>query len=119
MLLIFAHTKLEKEFGDARELQRNRGKPRAEKIQLRISQLRAAAHLGQLRPPTPGHFHALHEDKAGWIACDLDGPYRLIFEPDQNPIPTLPAGGLDWTQVIQVRILGVLNYHERNKSKPV
>jgi proteic killer suppression protein len=119
MLLTFATTKLEKEFGDARALQRNRGKQQADKIQYRVSQLRGAVNLGQLRSPTPGHFHPLREDKDGLIACDLDGAYRLIFEPDQNPIPKLESGGLDWTQVIQVKILGVLNYHERNKSKPV
>jgi len=119
MDIFFAHHKLEKEFNDARLLQRCRGKVQAEKIKARMVQIQAAIHLDQLRPPMPGHFHALTSDKAGWIACDLDGPYRLILEPDHDPLPVLDAGGLDWKKVTRIRIAGVLNYHERNKQKPV
>lgn len=118
MILSYASDKLRAEFLDARLLQRNRGAVQAKKIGLRISTILAARHLGELRPPTPGRFHPLTADKAGWIACDLDGPYRLILEPDHSPLPTLPDGGLDWNQVTCVKILGVLDYHERNKSRP-
>ena len=119
MDVIFIHHKLEKEFNDARSLQRNRGKVQAEKIKARMAQIHAAIFLDQLRPPMPGRFHPLGADKAGWIACDLDGPYRLVFEPANDPLPYLDAGGLDWKKITQVRVLGVLNYHERNKQKPV
>lgn len=118
MTITYATAKLESEFKDARLLLRNRGKNQADKIKLRLDSMIGADHLGILRPPTPGKFHPLHENKAGLIACHLDEPYRLIFEPDHNPLPMLAAGGLDWNQVTRVKILGVLNYHERNKSKP-
>lgn len=118
MIVSYATAKLESEFKDERQLLRNRGKNQANKIKLRLSTILAANYLEELRPPTPGHFHSLVENKAGWIACHLDEPYRLIFEPDHNPLPKLAAGGLDWTQVTRIKILGGLNYHERNKSKP-
>ena len=107
-----------KEFEDERVLQRNRGAIRAKKIKTRLMQIEGALTLEQLRNQ-PGHFHPLTEDKAGWLACHLDEPYRLIFEVADVPVPQLDAGGLDWSKVTQVRILGVLNYHERNKKQPV
>ena len=110
--------KLRIEFEDSRVLQRQRGVVQAKKIMTRMAQLEGALTLAQLRNQ-PGHFHALTEDKSGWLACDLDGPFRLIFEVADVPIPQLDAGGIDWSKVTNVRMLGVLNYHERNKKQPV
>lgn len=118
MHIEFTTEKLRKEFEDDRVLQRNRGAVRAKKIVTRLMQLESALTLQQLRNQ-PGRFHTLTEDKSGWLACDLDQPYRLIFEVANVPVPQLDAGGLDWSKVSQVRILGVLNYHERNKKQPV
>lgn len=118
MHIDFTTEKLRKEFEDSRVLQRERGAIRAKKIMTRLAQLEGALTLEQLRNQ-PGHFHALTEDKAGWLACDLDQPFRLIFEVADVPVPQLAAGGLDWAKATQVRILGVLNYHERNKKQPV
>lgn len=118
MQIEFTTEKLRKQFEDGRALQRERGVVQAKKIMTRLLQLEGALTLEQLRDQ-PGHFHALTADKLGWLACDLDGPYRLIFEVANVPIPSLDAGGLDWSKVTQVRLLGVLNYHEPNKSKPV
>lgn len=42
----------------------------------------------------------------------LDHPYRLIFESADEPIPTKSDGGIDWTKVTAVRILGVEDTHE-------
>jgi plasmid maintenance system killer protein len=114
----FTTEKLRKEFEDGRVLQRERGVVQAKKIMTRLMQLEGALTLEQLRNQ-PGHFHALTEDKSGWLACDLDQPFRLIFEVANVPVPQLDAGGIDWSKVTQVRILGVLNYHERNKKQPV
>lgn len=51
-------------------------------------------------------------DRALQLSLDLDHPYRLIFEPANEPIPTKPDGGLDWNKVTAVRILGVEDTHE-------
>ena len=51
----------------------------------RISVLESAATLEEVRYMS-GHFHELVGDRKGQWACDLDQPYRLIFEPHENPI---------------------------------
>lgn len=60
----------------------------------------------------PGGCHELTGDKKGQLSLDLDGPYRLIFEPAHNPLPVKEDGGLDWAGVVTVRIFGVANTHE-------
>lgn len=32
----------------------------------------------------PGHYHELTESRKEQWACDLDQPYRLIFEPHKD-----------------------------------
>ena len=48
---------------------------------LEVSSLEEVRHL-------PGRYHELSGDRKGQWACDLDNPYRLVFEPCQKPIPT-------------------------------
>jgi len=108
---------MDMEFNTERLLVRNRGAERARKIKARKTQLEDAVNMDQLRY-LPGHYHALSENLHGLYAADLDGPYRLIFEPNELPLPELPDGGLDWSKVTKVTILGVINYHERNNAEP-
>lgn len=119
MRISFKTDKLRKEFENEHALKRNRGPAQAKKIMTRLAQFEAADNLAQLRPPQPGNFHGLSADKAGWLACSLDGNYRLIFEVADDPVPALDAGGLDWPKVTQIRIVGVIDYHERNKKQPI
>ncbi len=119
MDITFINNRLRKEFNDRKELLRNRGKDQSKKILMRMSQISAAPNLQCLRPPTPGGFHELTCDKDGWITCDLDGKWRLVFEPDHNPIPEQDAGGLDWNKVTAVRIRGVVDPHDKKHKKPV
>jgi len=42
---------------------------------------------------------------------DLDGPYRLIFEPAHDPLPLDENGSLDWARVTAIRILLIEDYH--------
>jgi hypothetical protein len=41
----------------------------------------------------------------------LDHPYRLIFIPADDPIPTKDDGGLDWSKVTAVEILEIADTH--------
>ena len=86
---------------------------------VRMSQVEVADNLGKLRVPQPGRFHELSADKSGWLACDLNGNYRLVFEVANEPVPVLESGGLDWSKVTHIRILGVIDYHEHSKRQPV
>ena len=66
-----------------------------------------AASLGRCHELTEGRrrgqFH---------LSVDLDHPYRLIFVPDHDPIPKREDGGLEWSQVTAIKILGVEDTHD-------
>ena len=87
------------------------GQPRAKLIRRRLDQLRAADVLAVMRR-LPGRCHELKGDRKLQISLDLDGPYRLIFEPADNPAPLKEDGGLDWEAVTSVRILGIEDTHD-------
>ena len=67
--------------------------------------------LEDLRPPFPGRCHELIGDRGGQLSLDLDHPYRLIFEPANDPIPCKTDGGLEWKDVTAVEIVGVEDTH--------
>jgi len=111
MDIIFITDKLAKEFNNQKLLVRRRGPERAKLIARRMRALRSVVVLEDLRH-APGRWHELGENRAETFAADLDGPYRLIFESADEPLPKKDDGGLDWTQITRVRILGVENYHD-------
>ena len=65
----------------------------------------------------PGNCHALSADRDGQFAVHLWGQYRLIFEPNDEPIPRLEDGGIDRSGVTSVVITEVADYHGRVLSK--
>lgn len=110
----FKTRKLEKTFNEGRQLETEHGANRARKIRVRMQEFRAAASLKDFWPPNspPGRCHELTEGKRkGQLSVDLDHPYRLIFMPAHNPAPRLADGGLDWSQVIAIQIIGVEDTH--------
>lgn len=114
MIIHFKTTKLKKEFEQHKLLQRKHGPRRAKLIQLRMVELRAAETLADLWPPLsgPARCHELTEgNRAGQLSVDLDHPYRLLFRPEHTPIPKRPEGGLDWSGVTAIKILGVEDTH--------
>jgi len=84
------------------------GATRAKRLKNRLSELRAVQNVSQLKLGRP---HALKGDRAGQYSVDLDGPMRLLFEPTDQPPPTLAAGGIDWQQVTSVRLLEIGDTH--------
>ena len=80
-------------------------------VRRRVAVLQAAPSLAAVHG-TPGRLHGLTGDRAGQYALDLRGPTRLVFEPNHDPVPMLPWGGLDEARVTAIRILGVTDYHD-------
>ena len=76
----------------------------------RLGDLYNAATLEDVRH-LPGHYHELINDRKGQWACNLDQPYRLIFEPHENPIPTDNDGKYIWSEIRGVKILEIEDYH--------
>ncbi len=81
-------------------------------IRRRLDELKAAQTLDIMRFLPPARCHELKAGRAGELSVDLDHPYRLVFKPDHNPLPTKPDGGLDWTQVTSTKILGMEDTHD-------
>lgn len=86
------------------------GAVRAKYLARRIQKLLNAKTLEELRHEA-GHFHELVDNRKGQWACDLDQPYRLIFEPKEKPIPTDPDGKYIWIEIKAVELMEVVNYH--------
>jgi proteic killer suppression protein len=80
-------------------------------LRRRLDQFRAAENLEVLRLLPQVRCHELKGDRAGTLAVDLDHPYRLIFEPANNPVSRKPDGGLNWTAITVIRVLCVEDYH--------
>lgn len=114
MDIFFKTRKLEKEFNEGAQLDRIHGAKRAKKIRMRMVALRAAQKLSDLGPPykKPERCHELKGNRKGQLSVDLDHPYRLVFTPEHDPVPTREDGGLDWSQVNAITILGVEDTHE-------
>jgi len=109
--ILFKSSKFQKECNNQRRLQKQYGIVRAKRLRQRLDDLRAVQVLEEMKN-LPGRCHELLHDRTGQFSLDLDHPYRLIFEPANNPIPTKNDGGIDWQNVTVVRILGVEDTHE-------
>ena len=107
----FGNANLADDCNDFKRLVRKYNTHRAKLIRRRLDDLRAAPNLDATRS-LPGRCHELKGNREGQISIDLDGPYRLIFSPDQNPLPRKDDGGLDWRQVTAIVVVEVVDTHD-------
>ena len=104
--------KLERAQRRERDGRRLLGPERWSAFKRRLRTLEVADCLADVRN-APGRFHPLGADNAGEWAARLSPNWRLVFEPADAPLPTLPDGGVDTRNVRLVRILRVEDYHGR------
>ncbi len=83
----------------------------AETIALRIAVLQGVPVLAEVASAPPERRHALSGRRNGQYAIDLVHPYRLIFEPNHDPVPRRADGGIDTGQVTAIVIIEVVDYH--------
>lgn len=110
MIITFGDRKLSKYANDDRLAVKGLGKRVAEIYKRRLDDLEAAESLEDVRY-LPGRFHELKENRKGQWACDLVHPYRLIFTPLENPIPTDKDGKYIWVEIKGVEIVEIEDYH--------
>ena len=110
MDIAFSTPKLRKIFNSEKELAREYGADQGRTIMRRMSVLRAANNLEEISPLPPERRHELAGDRNGQFAVDLKQPYRLIFEPNHDPVPLKKDGGYNLRQVTAITILGVKDY---------
>ena len=110
--ILFKDSKFPKECNDKRKLQKRHGERRAKLLRRRLDELLAADTLEIMRTLPQAQCHELKGERAGQLSVNLDYPYRLIFEVGNNPIPKKLDGGLEWTKVTTIIIIGVEDTHE-------
>ncbi|WP_282112342.1 type II toxin-antitoxin system RelE/ParE family toxin [Maribacter stanieri] len=106
----FESKKLEKYANNDRQGLKNLGAIMHKKFKMRLDQLRNSQTLEDVRHQ-PGRFHELNGDRKGQWACDLEHPYRLIFTPQENPIPTDENGKYIWIEILGVEVIEIIDYH--------
>ena len=101
---------MERIFNSQKLLQKEFGE-QAKKIGLRMTVLRAAPCLNTVPVQKPDRRHELTGKRKGTFAVDLKHPFRLVFEPVEDPVPKKEDGGIDLEKVLTIRILSVEDYH--------
>jgi len=110
MEIIFANNQIRKICTDDKTTRKELGQNGARVLTNRLEQIKRFDNLELLRFE-PGRWHELTGDRWGQLACNLDGPNRLVFEPGHSPRPLKPDGGLDWTRVTIVELIEIIDYH--------
>ena len=96
MEISFRTRKLQKTCNSKKDMQKDLGTRNAEQLAQRLNELRAADSLADMRLIPAARCHELKQDRKGQLAVDLAHPKRLVFVPDQDPVPAKDDGGLDW-----------------------
>lgn len=109
MEIRFKDKKLQELCEQERVAKRKLGNNMARKLKARLTNLMVASNVTELQAGRP---HPLEGDRAGQFALDLVHPQRLVFEPAHETVPRLEDGGIDWSQVTQVCIVWIGDYHD-------
>lgn len=110
MDISFGDKKLKKYANDDSKASKKMGAIRAKLYKQRLDDLLDAETLEDTRH-LPGNYHELKADRKGQWSCNLDHPYRLIFEPHEDPIPTNEAGQFIWIEIKGVEVIEIVDYH--------
>ena len=110
MEISYANSKIQKICTDEKIAKKELGNVGAKFLKKRLEQMQDAENLAELRL-SPGDWHELKGDRKREIACSVSGRVRLIFVSANDPCPTKPDGGLDWSQVTAVMNLEIVDYH--------
>lgn len=116
MDIFYKSSKAEKMFNSLSTLAKEHGHKRAVAIMLRQEQISNAINLFEFANihPKP-RCHELEKrkkvDRKGCFGVDLDGAWRLIIEPCDDPLPLDNNKKLIWNKICAIRILGVEDYH--------
>jgi proteic killer suppression protein len=106
----FGQSKFRKLANDVRKCQKEFGVKKSTLFFKRLTYLREADTLEDIRN-LPGGYHELVGDRKGQWACDLDHPYRLIFTPQENPIPVNESGQYIWIEIMGIEVVEIVDYH--------
>ena len=110
MVIVFRSSKLGKLCNSLKKAQRAWGTRGGKLVMRRLDEIKAADNLKILKA-VHTRCHPLKGNRKGQWSVDLEHPYRLIFEPANEPLPLHEDGGLDIERVTAVRIIAVEDTH--------
>lgn len=102
---------MKKKCSSEKEMVKEWGPEIAKKLKQRLMEIQAMENLADLHLLPQARCHQLKGDRDNEFAVDLKHPYRLIFEPYQDPVPLKPDGGFDLEKITAVLIKEVGDYH--------
>ena len=114
MDISFRTRKLEKVFSSEEALKKRYGPPMVGKIMMRLAFLKNAETLSKVPTRPPNRRHQLTGDRDEQYAVDLVQPYRLVFEPNHDPLPRGEDGGIDLERVTAITVIEVIDYHPKS-----
>lgn len=82
------------------------------KLMQRMTELSAARTLNDISHLPPPRLHELTGNRKGQFSVDLNHPFRLLFVPNNNPIPRKKDGGLDINEIDAIQIIGIDDTHQ-------
>lgn len=109
--IFFKSTKLAKVLNEEVRLKKGYGAINAKQIRLRLAVLSASATLAVVPRVPPDRCHQLTGDRRGCFAVDAQHPFRIVFEPAHDPVPTKADGGIDLQKITAITILELVDYH--------
>jgi len=112
VIILFANSKLQKEFSDDRKLIQARGERQAKLIRRRLSELKAANTLADMWKLPAARCHELTGNLKGMVSLDLDYPYRLLVSVSGESVQHRSDGGLVHDSVTAVIIERVGDTHD-------
>jgi len=112
VLVTYATTKLSKLCTTQKKLVRTFGSKCAEEIEDRVTTLMAMPTLADVPTCPPERRHKLKGDRNSQWAVDAYGGVRICLVPANEPLPIASDGAIDLTQVTEIEIVDVGNYHD-------
>ncbi len=109
MEINFKTRKLATVLNNSKQIDRKYGSS-AKKIKMRLNDMAIVENLEKLMA-LPGRHHPLTGHRNGQFACDLEHPYRLIYQPDNEPLPIDDNNALIYSKVTIVEIIEITDYH--------
>ena len=82
--------------------QKELGAECAKKLGIRLQNLEAACNVSELLLGRP---HPLKGNRLGEFALDLTSGVRIVFKPNQDPVPERNDGGINWAMVNKITIV--------------
>jgi proteic killer suppression protein len=112
MIIFFRTAKLRKTLCDDKKLRQAYGQMAAT-IRERLDDLHAASDLSVIATLPQHKCHELSGERKGQFAITLKQPFRLIFEPaDEPPASRKSDGGLNWQAIQSISIIEIIDYHK-------